>query len=95
MKVLLISFALITFISTLRIDKPDWKKLFLHAIMGYHYVSSELDEVNPFEELGKYGAHNLLDDTLSTAWVEGVEGSGIGEYLYLGIGSDYLKKHWC
>ncbi len=56
-----------------------------------------------------YGKENLVDENLSTAWVEGVEGYGIGEYilfenvsshydstLYLQINTGYVKtlKAW-
>lgn len=63
----------------------QWKKIYLRSAMGLHSVSSELNEVNPFEELGEYGAHNLFDKDSSTAWVEGVKGDGIGESVYIGI----------
>lgn len=68
-------------------QEPDWERTFLRDAMGrVHIVSSELDEVNPFEGLGNYGGHNLFDKEGSTAWVEGEQGSGIGEYILFGIG---------
>ena len=68
-------------------QEPDWERLFLRDAMGrLHMASSELDEVDPFEGLGEYGGHNLFDKEGSTAWVEGVQGSGIGEYILFGIG---------
>jgi len=36
----------------------QWKKIFLHSAMGLYLASSELEEVNTFEKLGEYGAHN-------------------------------------
>ncbi|MBE9509254.1 MAG: hypothetical protein IMY71_00125 [Bacteroidetes bacterium] len=72
----------------------QWKKIFLNSAMGLHSVSSELDEVNPFEELGEYGAHNLFDKDAATAWVEGVKGDGIGESVYIGMG-DRLNEKIC
>ncbi|MQY79630.1 MAG: hypothetical protein GH151_10635 [Bacteroidetes bacterium] len=83
------------FLSLVLFSKANaqWQKLFLRDAMGLNLSSSELDEVNPFEDLGKYGAHNLFDRDFSTAWVEGVEGNGIGESVYIGIGKelkDYL-----
>jgi len=72
----------------------QWKKIYLRSAMGLHSVSSELDEVNPFEELGEYGAHNLFDKDGSTAWVEGVKGDGIGESVYIGMG-DRLNEIIC
>ncbi len=46
---------LITFIAILlfMVTGPvhsQWKKIYLRSAMGLHSVSSELDEVNPFEE---------------------------------------------
>lgn len=72
----------------------QWRKIYLRSAMGLHSVSSELDEVNPFVELGKYGAHNLFDKDSSTAWVEGVKGDGIGESVYVGMG-DRLNEIIC
>ena len=72
----------------------QWKKIYLRSAMGLHSVSSELDEASPFEELGKYGAHNLFDKDGATAWVEGVKGDGIGEFVYVGMG-DRLNEKIC
>ena len=74
-------------------QQPEWEKVFLSDAMRQVYsVSSELDEVNPFEGLGAYGGHNLFDKDNSTAWVEGVQGSGINEYVILGIGSEFPEQ---
>ena len=91
MHILIVSifFSLLIFSKT----NAQWQKLFFYDAMGIHLSSSELDDGTQFEDLGKYGAHNLFDRDFSTAWVEGVEGSGIGESVYIGIGKelkDYL-----
>lgn len=65
----------------------QWKELLIRDAMGLYLASSELNEVSPFEGLGKYGAHKLFDKDPATAWVEGVEGFGKGESVFLGIGS--------
>jgi hypothetical protein len=68
-------------------QQPEWERLFFSDAMGTpHMTSSELDAVDPFEGLGNYGGHNLFDKSKYTAWVEGVEGPGTGEYFYLAIG---------
>ena len=38
-----------------------------------------------------YGYRNLFDNDISTAWVEGVDGSGINEYLL--IIYEYVSSH--
>ncbi len=47
--------------------------------IGVYTASSVLkkDAVNQYS----YGPDNLFDDNLSTAWVEGVSGSGVGEWV--------------
>lgn len=70
----------------------QWQKLFMNDAKGSYSCSSELNPPT-FMEFGEYGAHNLCDKDFSTAWVEGVEGNGIGESINIGIGNelkDYL-----
>ena len=45
-------------------------------------MSSELEEGAP-GEFGKYAIGNIIDKDITTAWVEGVEGDGIGEYILI------------
>lgn len=71
-----------------------WEKFELHSVQGYYSTSSELDAVDPFEGLGKYGGFNLFDRDPATAWVEGVDGDGIGETFTIGVG-DELKENIC
>jgi len=74
-------------------QQPGWERLFFNDAMGLpHMMSSELDAVDPFEGLGKYGGHNLFDKSKYTAWVEGVEGPGTGEYVYLAIGKEFPEQ---
>ncbi len=68
-----------------------WEEIHFRTIMskGEHinYIaSSELNPVDPFEGFGEYGAHNLFDSDPGTAWVEGVEGHGTGEYIIVQAG---------
>ena len=66
--------------------ESQWERLGLFSVYGFHICSSELDPVNPFEDLGKYGGHNLFDRDPATAWVEGVDGDGIGESVTIEAG---------
>jgi len=72
-------------------EQTPWERLELLSIYGFHNCSSELDPVDPFEGIGNYGTHNLLDKNPSTAWVEGVEGDGIGETVTIEAG-ETLKE---
>ena len=66
--------------------ESQWERLELFDVYGFHICSSELDPVDPFEDLGKYGGHNLFDKDPSTAWVEGADGDGIGETVTIEAG---------
>ncbi len=86
-------FLLVILFTQCTAQQADWERLFFSDAMGIpHMVSSELDAVDPFEGLGKYGGHNLFDKNQSTAWVEGVEGPGKGEYCYLAIGQKFPEQ---
>lgn len=69
----------------------QWEELHLRTFMSkgeymHAIASSELNPVDPFEGLGEYGVHKLIDNDLNTAWVEGVEGYGTGEYIIIEAG---------
>lgn len=66
--------------------RNPWERIALTDAMGLYTCSSELDAVDPYEGLGAYGAHNLLDRDMTTAWSEGAEGDGIGEYVIIDAG---------
>lgn len=84
---------LATFFTQCSAQQPGWERLFFSDAMGTpHITSSELDAVDPFEGLGKYGGHNLFDKSKYTAWVEGVEGPGTGEYFYLAMGEEFPEQ---
>lgn len=54
-----------------------------HAAGGYNYcVSSVLAP----QYGNSYGPRNLVDEDLRTAWVEGVGGQGVGEYIVVELG---------
>ncbi len=72
--------------------RTNWEKFEMQTVQGYYATSSELDAVDPFEGLGNYGGFNLFDRNPSTAWVEGVDGDGIGETFTIGIGEE-LKEN--
>lgn len=52
---------------------------------GMIYRASSTLEAESYAETGSYGMHNLFDSDPATGWSEGVEGSGLGEYLWLQI----------
>lgn len=69
----------------------QWEDVNFRAFMSngeqIHFIaSSELNPVDPFEGLGEYGAHNLFDGDINTAWVEGVKGHGTGEHIIIEAG---------
>lgn len=72
--------------------QTQWGKFELLTVHGYYATSSELDAVDPHEGLGKYGGYNLFDHDPATAWVDGVDGDGIGETFTIGIGEE-LKEN--
>jgi len=61
-------------------DDPEYG-LWIHNMMSF--VPSELNASSELAPSGnnKYTVDNLTDDNPQTAWVEGVEGDGIGEYI--------------
>ncbi len=67
-------------------NETGWEEMYFRTInidgkLMHFIVSSELDPVDPFRGLGMYGGHNLFDDDSATAWVEGANGQGKGEYV--------------
>jgi len=68
-----------------------WLEMNFRTVMikdkAVHFiVSSSLDEENSFEGPGPYSGYNLFDDDRNTAWVEGVKGQGMGEYVIAATG---------
>ncbi|MEA1898648.1 MAG: hypothetical protein U9N53_13390 [Bacteroidota bacterium] len=83
----IISFSSFLFTFTLFSQAQDvaWEKMFLYDAMGIWNESSELEDPKAENnEIGKYCACWLFDKDLTTAWVEGVKGDGIEEYVLLG-----------
>lgn len=73
-------------------QQDEWEEMYFRAAkvndeLRHYIVSSELNPVDPFKGFGKYGGHNLFDDDLSTAWVEGADRHGKGEYIIIKAGS--------
>lgn len=80
-----------------RESDADWETMLFRAVsindsLVYFIVSSELEPVDPFEGLGRYGGHRLFDDDTTTAWVEGVEGQGRGEYIIFSAGEPFPER---
>lgn len=82
-------------------DKPEkskgWEEMHFRTVKNdkkiiHFIVSSELDPVNPLEGQGRYGGHLLFDNDTTTAWVEGAEGQGQGEFIIFEAGEDYPEK---
>jgi len=72
-------------------QNDEWEEMYFRAAkindeLRHYIVSSELNPVDPFKGFGKYGGHNLFDDDLPTAWVEGADGHGKGEYIIVKAG---------
>lgn len=69
----------------------DWKEF--HFSQSGAGASSSLSDPNGDEEdpynNWRYGAQNILDKNMETAWVEGVEGSGIGEFIFSFVTSNF------
>lgn len=72
----------------------DWTNLNMrftrtaNRLPCYYLSSSELDAPDPINGQGKYGVHNLFDGDSATAWVEGTEGPGRGEWLMFSAGQE-------
>lgn len=54
----------------------------------YYSSSSELNGTDSSKSPGKYGVHNLFDGDSATAWVEGTDGPGIGEWVIFSVGQE-------
>jgi len=77
--------SILTFTNFSQAQQVEWKKMFLNDAMGVWDESSELaDPGNDDDGIGKYCACWLFDNDVTTAWVEGVKGDGIGEYVLIG-----------
>jgi hypothetical protein len=82
--ILVFFFNILVFTSFSQAQQTKWEKLFLYDAMGIWDESSELaDPENEYNGLGKYCACRLFDKDVTTAWVEGVKGDGIGEYVII------------
>jgi len=66
------------------LPQNEWISL---SFTGSRHCSSELEPGDPWEGgPGKYNPGNLYDNDPVTAWVEGVEGYGVGEYFTADLG---------
>ncbi|MEA1887687.1 MAG: hypothetical protein U9N72_10815 [Bacteroidota bacterium] len=79
---------------TVQEQEEKWEEMYFRAIrvngaLRHFIVSSELEAVNAFEGLGRYGGHNLFDNDPATAWAEGVNGQGNGEYIIVKAGKNF------
>ena len=75
-------------------NNAKWEKLFLYDENPNFYGSSEIEDltVEEWGDIGIYSAYQLFDKNLTTAWVEGVNGNGIGEYVLIGRNNDLPDK---
>lgn len=73
------------YIVTAKINNESEYGITLESIKNYNSEISKFDKVKASSELNEdstiYSADNATDDDLSTAWIEGTSGYGIGEYL--------------
>jgi hypothetical protein len=89
MKQIVIFLVLFNFLTPLF---AQWQSIFLFDAGGFYYASSELEKPDNRMNTGRYSPRNLLDHDSATAWVEGEKDSGIGTYVFLGIGTS-LKNN--
>ncbi len=68
------------------------KPVFFTDAGGIYHASSELEKPAAEMEIGRYSPRNLFDHDLSTSWVEGDRGPGIGSYVCMGIEGN-LKRY--
>ena len=82
---LVLFFSILVFTAFSKAQQTKWEKLFLYDAMGGVWdESSELDDPeNEYDGIGKYCACRLFDKDVTTAWVEGAKGDGIGEYVLI------------
>ncbi|MBW2643228.1 MAG: hypothetical protein JRC89_07605 [Deltaproteobacteria bacterium] len=87
LSLLLIPFLLVLPTETGATSKP-WKEIDLLNYWGRLFnMSSELNGGDP-GKFGKYDIGHIIDKDISTAWVEGVVGDGIGEYILIATPED-------
>ncbi len=87
-------FSILVFTLFSQPQQTKWEKLFLYDAMGGVWdASSELDDPESEPDgIGKYCACWLFDKDVTTAWVEGAKGDGIGEYLLIGQKNTFPDK---
>ncbi len=86
-------FSILAFTAFSQAQQTKWKKMFLYDAMGVWDESSELaDPGNEYDGIGKYSACRLFDKDVTTAWVEGAKGDGIGEYVLIGQKNTFPDK---
>lgn len=74
-------------------QSSDWERLFLFDGPTFYYGSSQLEDPEAeYGDIEKYSGYNLFDDDSITAWVEGVNSNGIGEYLLIGNENELPAK---
>ena len=79
------AFCLLPFTLFSQAQDAAWEKLFLYDGKTFYYQSSELeDPTMEYGDIGAYSAYQLFDEDVTTAWVEGVKGDGIGEHILIG-----------
>lgn len=74
----------ITWAESVETPSEEWIEIDLLAYWGRLFNrSSELDMASSHMEFGKYDIGHIIDKNIKTAWVEGVKGDGIGEYILI------------
>ncbi|MDX9848244.1 MAG: hypothetical protein RBT74_14775 [Tenuifilaceae bacterium] len=74
------------------LNAQQWEHINALAIEGYFVcTSSELPDPNQGDEPlnRKYSVANLFDGDFTTSWVEGVDGNGVGQFIYVSIPEDF------
>lgn len=94
MKSIIFFVSILVFSSCSQSQDIKWESLFLFDGRPSYYGSSEIEDLSLEEwgDIGAYSANWLSDKNVSTAWVEGVSGNGIGEYVLIELENTFPEK---
>jgi hypothetical protein len=70
----------------------EWEEIALFDSNGYYLrATSELNDPNQGDERfnSRYSVLNVVDGNYATAWVEGANGNGVGEAIYISLPQNF------
>ena len=83
---------LVNFVSLVFSENKNETKYIKECVNSYYYKDNFKNWImgasSVLHENGIYDRNKLFDKDLSTSWVEGVSGDGIGEYILLQVYED-------